>query len=906
MTRVALPDETARRRVTSDLDTTFLVEAGAGTGKTTVLVQRLLALVRKGRGRLERVAAITFTEKAAAELRMRLRAENDAVLANPLSGDERNNLQAARLQVERAQISTVHAFCAALLRERPVEARVDPGFTVLDQLAARLLRVEVWQEWLAQEMDRSPDILKQALRLGLTLTHMETLRDFVVEQRDCLHLAPEVVASSVAEFRALLVPALARLSTLRAACINDADRALAQIAALASLVPDDEDPRQWYRLLLRELSINSKAGTKANWQPATVLDEVRTLLKHISETHAHIRSAWFHNLTLGLVHWLGGYLRAYEDKKRERSSLDFTDLLLRTRDLLRHNLEVRRYFHSRFDYLLVDEFQDTDPLQAEVVFFLAEQEPRATDWTTVALRPGRLFLVGDPQQSIYRFRRADLEVYTQVRTAIERQGEVLSLSANFRTRAPIINWINETFDRVFANGETDQPPYRPLSATRQEETGREVVFLPVARDLVSDQPSREELRHAEAKTVAAFLKQSVSYAGLAIWGDRVVQYRDIAVLFRTHQAMAAYEEALQSVGVPYRVYGGRRYASRQEVEELRALLRAIDSPSDSVALVATLRSSLFGFTDEELGLWVSIGGKLDYMEPAVPAPSSVSHRFLAAFTLLRDLHVRRTQVNPVTLLYEIYDRTHLLPLFALRPQGAQRVANLLKLIDTARTLSIRGLDTLTALTRFLEQQEYIAEEGEPPITEDQDDALHLFTIHKAKGLEFSVVVLADVVFNSGRSSRSGIIERVEGTLELRAGPRTLTCTTQGWQKAEEREQARDAAEERRLWYVAAARVRDHLIIPVPPRVETKANGKQWTLVDESLFLLDSVHTPHEEGGNGRPFAYHSNVDMVEHATPVAPVASQFTKIEPDEAVLHTYQEWETQRRETLAKGRRAG
>lgn len=905
MTRPALPDETARRRVTDDLGTTFLVEAGAGTGKTTVLVHRLLALVRNGRGRLERIAAITFTEKAAAELRVRLRGEIDAALTGSLTDDERLNLQTTRLQLERAQLSTVHAFCAALLRERPVEARVDPSFTVLDQLAVRLLRTEVWQEWLAQEMDHGPDILKQALRSGLTLAHLETLRDFAVEQRDCLYLAPAVVASSQPEFRTLLVRCMAQLSTLRASCVNVADRALAQITALAALLPAGEDDRQWHRLLLHELSIDIRAGMRANWRPATALDEVRALLKQINEAHANAHSAWFHNMTLALVRWLGGYLRAYEDKKRERSSLDFTDLLLCTRDLLKQNLEVRRYFHGRFDYLLVDEFQDTDPLQAEIVFFLAEREPRATDWAGVELRPGKLFLVGDPQQSIYRFRRADLEVYAQVRAAIERQGAVLSLSANFRTRAPILTWINETFTREFAGMEVDQPPYRPLTATRQEETGREVVFLPVPPDLVSAQPSREELRQAEAKTVAAFLKQAVTYAGLAIWGDRAVQYRDIAVLFRTHQAMAAYEEALQSVGVPYRVYGGRRYANRQEVEELRALLRTIESPSDTVALVATLRSSLFGFTDEELALLVSTGGKLGYLTPSVPTTIPVADRWIAAFAVLRDLHARRAHISPVSLLYEIYDRTHLLPLFALRPQGAQRVANLLKLIDTARTLSTRGPNTLTALTRILEQHEYITEEGEPPITEDQDDALHLFTIHKAKGLEFPVVILADAVSTGGRSSRTGIIERITGSLELRIGPRTLTCTTQGWQKAEVREQARDAAEERRLWYVAAARARDHLIIPILPRVETKAGVRQWMLVDESPLPVDSVSTACE-AGNGRAFVYHSSIDMIGQTAPASPVTAQFTKIEPDETVLRVYQEWDTRRRETLAKGRRTG
>ena len=186
MTTPLLPDEEARRRAATELGTTFLVEAGAGTGKTSVLLQRLLTLVRSGRSPLERVAAITFTERAAAELRVRLRSEIETALAGPLSDEERRNLREARSQLEHAQISTVHAFCAALLRERPVEARVDPAFSVLDQFGANLLRSEAWHEWLAQEMDRGPAILKRALRAGVTLAHLETLRDFVVEQRDCL------------------------------------------------------------------------------------------------------------------------------------------------------------------------------------------------------------------------------------------------------------------------------------------------------------------------------------------------------------------------------------------------------------------------------------------------------------------------------------------------------------------------------------------------------------------------------------------------------------------------------------------------------------------------------------------------------------------------------------------------
>ena len=909
MTTPLLPDEEARRRAATELGTTFLVEAGAGTGKTSVLLQRLLTLVRSGRSPLERVSAITFTERAAAELRVRLRSEIETALAGPLSDEERRNLREARSQLEHAQISTVHAFCAALLRERPVEARVDPAFSVLDQFGANLLRSEAWHEWLAQEMDRGPAILKRALRAGVTLAHLETLRDFVVEQRDCLSLLPATVEAPLPEFRAILTRAVTRLLTLTASCVNPTDRALAQITTLAALVPAAEDDLLWERLLLRNLPLSSRAGTKANWKPTAAFDEARALFDQISTAHTQTRATMAHNLSVGLARWLDGSLRAYQEKKRERSSLDFVDLLLLTRDLLRHNLEVRRALQGRFHFLLVDEFQDTDPLQAEIIFFLAEREPRAAEWTTVGLQPGKLFLVGDPQQSVYRFRRADLEVYAQVRAAIAQQGEVLSLSTNFRARAPALTWINETFTHEFASVGVDQPSYRPLVATRQEDTGREVIFLPVSG--VPAQPSREALRQAEARTVAAFITQTIERGSRAVWGGRAIGYRDIAVLFRTYQAMEAYEEALRDAGVPYRVVGGRRYASRQEVEELRALLRTVESPSDTTALVATLRSSLFGFSDEELALFVSAGGRLDYTARSAPPICPAADRFTAAFALLRDLHTRRVQVSPALLLSEIYTRTHLVPFFALRPQGVQRVANLLKLIDTARALSAQGLPTLTAFNRFLDEQENAAEEAEQPVMEEHEEALRLLTIHKAKGLEFPVVTLADAMYHHGRSSRTGISERVGGNLELRVGPRDLTCTTQGWQKAEAREQERDAAEERRLWYVAATRVRDHLVIPVTPRVEGSVKAELWALEDglpcSGPVSVSSSGTCSELGRRGSMvFVYHNNAPTPDQTVPVPPAAPVFTSLASHPIAVHAYQTWEAEQRTVRIGGSRVG
>ncbi len=902
MSDLPVLDSEARYRAITELGTTFLVEAGAGTGKTSVLLQRLLTLVRTGKGQLPRVVAITFTEKAAAELRVRLRAAIDAALAGPLPDDERQHLRTARTQLAHAQISTVHAFCATLLRERPVEARIDPDFTILDESRANLLRSEAWQEWLTQEMERSPHVLKQAFRADLTLEHLETLRDFLIEHRDCLHLLPTPLAFSLPEYRTTLTDSVAHLSFLSSACVNPTDRALTAIRSLRELLPANENDALWERFFLRDLALSTTAGARTNWQPATALDEIRNGLRHTAEVHTQARSTLLHNITVALAHWLAGFLHAYDKKKQEQNSLDFTDLLLRTRDLLAYHLEVRRYFQQKFDFLLVDESQDTDPLQAEIVFFLAERLPQATDWTTAALRPGKLFLVGDPQQSIYRFRRADLDVYLQVRRAVARQGEILALSSNFRSRAPVLTWINETFTRAFAATETDQPSYRSLTAVRSEETGSEVILLPVPEDLVPTQANREDHRQAEAKTIAAFLKQSVEHPHVAIWGNRQVRYCDVAILFRTYQAMERYETACKSSGVPYRIIGGRRYTSRQEIVEIRTLLRTIENPSDTTALVATLRSSIFGFSDEDLAHFVAAGGRFHYLSPHIPASLPGAEDFTAAFTLLNDFHSRRTQLHPATLLYDIYTRTHLLPFFALRPQGTQRVANLLKLIDIAHAFAAQGFSTLDAFTRFLDRQDGAVLEEESAIIENQEDAVHLLTIHKAKGLEFPVVILADAVGSHGHQSRrTGILERLNRRLELSVGPRSLTCTTQGWQKAEAQEQEKDAAEEQRLRYVAAARVRDHLIIPITSQGKGGGNITHWALGEGQEWLLDSSSLSPAE--RGKVFVYQMRTQEINQIAQEPQPAFRFSQVKLDLTTHDTYQKWQADRQIMLMTGK---
>ncbi len=798
------------RRLVEETRTTFVVRAGAGTGKTTVLLERLLSLIRSGVSRLDQIAAITFTERAAGELRVRLRAEIEAALDALSPERERRLFLEALGALERAPIATIHAFCAGILRDHPVEAGVDPEFTVLEEAAARLFYTQTWQEWLARELHTSGSLLKRALRLGLTLEHLEAAATFLLDHRDCLHLLPSPLPSPLPPFQETFKRAVEKLASLQHLCLDPRDRALEQIRLLTCLAGSWAEEGQGERLLAKRIPLSPKVGSRSAWQGEKVLGEVRSLLAHLAQEWQKAQRVFFHNLAAELSQWLCGYVGYCQGKKRERGLLDFTDLLLFTRDLLKFHPDVRHTLQQKYHAILVDEFQDTDPLQVEIVFFLAEAGARAKDWTEAEIQPGKLFVVGDPFQSIYRFRRADVAMYQQACAALGRMGEVATLEANFRTRAPLVDFFNETFSRLMSGASF---PYVPLVSTRFEFHGKEVTCLPVPPGLLSSKPSRTEERQAEARVAAAFLKRVVEWGDLSLWGEERLRYRDIALLFRTYQAMEVYAEALRSLGVPHRVFGGRQFYRRPEIGMLLALLRSLENPWDREALVAVLRSPLFGFSDEDLFLFSTTGGTLNY---TVAPPSGVhaAPRFSSAFGFLLEFHRCRNALSPAVLLEELYARSHLLPLLALLPQGEQAVANLLKVCDLAR--SCGPSLTLHAFVRFLDKMEREGWEEEAPLSEAGEEAVWLLTVHKAKGLEFPVVLLADATPPRRVRSPVGVMDRSAGKLAIRLGPRPLGCETLGWGELEEKERWEEEEEEKRLLYVALTRARDLVVIPLLP------------------------------------------------------------------------------------------
>ncbi|MDI6752985.1 MAG: UvrD-helicase domain-containing protein [Thermodesulfobacteriota bacterium] len=811
-------DRDAARR---DLTRSLTVEAGAGTGKTTLLVDRIISLLLSRRASLEQIVAITFTEKAAGDLKIRLReALEKAVLQS--REDEGEAWQQAVGDLERAPISTIHSFCASLLRERPVEARIDPNFEPMDEMGLEMLFQEVWELWLGQELWKKSAPLRRALSLSMSLADLASMVGQLYDNRDLIPKGPlprpfYSTEAFVQNFQKGIKEAL----TLARDCRKEGDKGFQNIQALKEIVPEIEEasPERREILILNELVIKS-AGNKQNWKPPASCEAQKQIFDDLAGELEELKRSIRAETMADLVEWLRGFLKAIEEEKAKHGVLDFQDLLLLARNLLRDNKEVRRYFQEKFLYILIDEFQDTDPLQVEVVFFLAEDGARAGTWEEVEVSPGKLFLVGDPKQSIYRFRRADIETYEKAREQLTKKGGSLTIRQNFRTVPSIISWVNQVFEPLIQPSDQGyfQPAYIPLIAheERKESIKNQpgVILLAPPPDFDPEEALAPFVRQKEARSIAALIEEMVGGKNKNQWliydkkgkDSRPVCFRDIALLFPALSGVEIYEEALKERGIPFRLEGGKEFYLRQEVRNLLCCLRVLDDPADEISLVAALRSPFFGFSDEEIFLFVSSGNRLHYLQGLKEKESAFSD----AFSLLRKLHEKRNAVPISSTVSALLCKTKALEFSLTRHGGEQMAANLRKIIDQARAFEKERSATFRRFVEWLgSREEEGLREGESPWSEEGEENVKLLTVHKAKGLEFPVVILANLAAERNRKQQF-IPQRLQGRFELAIGD----FKTEGYDSAWEQEKAKMEAEDRRLFYVAATRARDYLAIPL--------------------------------------------------------------------------------------------
>src|SRR5665648_395525 len=525
----AVCDQDVRDLVTGDLGATFLLEAGAGTGKTRVLVDRYVRCVLDealGTGDVRTVAAITFTEKAAGELRQRVREEFEARAAEAEAGsDAADAIERALAALDDAPISTIHGFAGRLLREFPVEAGVDPAFEQLDGLGSDIERAHLWEEWLTElaaadssgeatgeageptAERRVRDWLSRLLRVGVKLEDVRVLaagpKGLFGERYDLDPApGPPPEPDLVAGFAGLAAPLTSLRDFCVAACSDQTDKgfgaAMQLVEAAGSLLAEPPADIDLVAAALYALPAKTNptapGGNKGNWDAAAGgKEELQLRYRAAIALVIVLRDEYAEYVTGLAVAVADSFARWAGHAQIGLGRLDFTDLLGRLRDLLTGDLAARRALQQRFRYLLVDEFQDTDPLQAQIVFLLCEREPLAAHWRHVVLQPGKLFVVGDPKQSIYRFRRADIALYDQVKRLVDGQpdgtGVVTAIRQNFRTTPAAVGWVNNVFAPVFDDDQSEgrQPgyqwvePYRPPAEGPRIAVLRPRVWLPGRR-----------------------------------------------------------------------------------------------------------------------------------------------------------------------------------------------------------------------------------------------------------------------------------------------------------------------------------------------------------------------------------------------------------------------------------------
>ncbi len=827
MTEPVLADEIVRQRLRLEMETTFFVEAGAGTGKTTALVSRIVQLVARDELPMERLAAITFTEAAAAELRDRVRQALEHAAVSRPSDLERARCEKASREVDLASVQTIHAFAGSLLRTYPLEAGLPPNFTMLDELEQERAFDDRFRAWL---YDQVPDeafperrsAVRRALALGITADQLRELATRLQDYRDLLEPStvwprPEV-ADPVLVSRRWGVSLLELASSAAFEAYDPDDklalelRRLRGIAERMAVVDDAEEALR----LIRQCVPKTQGGSQNRWPPGRC-KQIKDILKECaaelsSEVEAH-RSAAFADL---LQH-LRDFTLAFAADRKRAGTATFHDLLTWARDLLRDDPEVRRRAQARFDRLFVDEFQDTDPLQVEIAWFLTSDPSQIAerDWRELRLVDGKLFIVGDPKQSIYRFRRADIGIYDEVYSRLSRPSDRVVLSQSFRSPTQLVDWFNHHFEWDIQRVAHVQPQYERLDP-RPVDTDAPLDPNGIPRYRVRHFGRRVETAverwQEEAQSVARLAAQIV--CGESPWQvidkgsncARSARYNDICVLIPTRTNLRGLERAFQREGVPFRMESGWLVLHTQEVRDLLSCLRAIDDPSDQVALVAALRSPAYACSDVDLLRWVDARGRFDYERPGPGCDGPVR----AALASMRTFHTIRMQHSPAALT-ELFIRDRMLAVQAFggsKPRDALR--RLRYVVSQARTLASSGPSTLRALCDWLEsrqREQYY--DAESPLPDADEDAVRFMTVHGAKGLEFPIVILTGLGVASNRAGPQSVDlvpDYHSDILNIRCGD----FLTSGYGR--DTEKTMYEAEQRRLLYVATTRARDHLVL----------------------------------------------------------------------------------------------
>jgi ATP-dependent helicase/nuclease subunit A len=836
------PDQPARDRIQTDLTTNLLVEAGAGSGKTTALVSRLLQHVITGTP-VEQLAAVTFTRKAADELRERFQLQLEQVVRDGAAdATPHSRCVVALRDLERAFLGTIHSFCARLLRERPIEVGLDPDFEEIADIDEEPMTRAFWREWIDESRRLDDPDVRALYECGLDPSDLHTAfartKIFHDVEFASMSVAMPEVGNTMSRLDALLDRALAMIPAPMHEDGPDRLMLLAQRLRFHRSVSDWSDAVTSCALL-ESLTTSQMAVIQKRWSsdkagktnPAKLLSD--DLVAFLTDVATPVIQQWREYRYPIVMRVLQKAVAQFAARRHANGTLGFDDLLLLCARLLRENPAVRDELGERYRYLLVDEFQDTDPVQAEVCLLLASESRSGNDWQSVTPRAGALFVVGDPKQSIYRFRRADILIYERVRQRFEQFGATLALTSNFRSTKAIGAFVNTHFESVFpVESSGVQAAFSPLIAAK----GASVV--PTAGIM------RYTLRYtsggapavvdADAALVSAWIADRIG-AGEAPGNFLVLTYR------KDH--IASYARALAERNVAVSTTGAN-LTQEHELREIMVVLRALADPGNPVLVVAALEGLFFGLSAADL-----FAARREDIAFSISAPvvGDVLPVARALAVLRRWFMLSRLQPADV-LLEHIFDETGLLYLAAGSVLGDARTGTLLHIVESVRAESATGRSGLTDAIGMLDAL-LDGDSPDAPLRPGRSDAVRVMNLHKAKGLEAEIVILAAPtdrnehepevhVTRSAQGSATGgiLITRGSGKQKQRLAQPV------GWDAMQATETQFQRAEEERLRYVATTRAKRALVVAQAEKMgnTVRPDSSMWRPLAATLEQMSGV------------------------------------------------------------------
>ena len=847
---------TPSQRQALNIEKHICVTAGAGSGKTTVLVERYLKILREGNATPQEIVAITFTEKAAAEMKERI-SEELSLHEKRERSEQDNPLQGLREKMGTAHISTIHAFCSRILQEFPFQAGVPANFSILQGIDQKLLLQETVKETLrdiaTDEEDKHRDAFTRLLQRYGGQQKLVDLLSTMINQRDALeHLMQEIyrhpndteirgalqkrVRERQQEIQERLMSTIDIPEFIR--CLN----AVLQVARgrnteavrdltrqLETLYAQNPDAPELPKLLKQiadlitikngNIAKSAFIGTRVDTTDIdTEINGLVSAAKKIKalpllenekddETDKTDPVETDDDFLLSTIHdLLTLYTRiskAYRTAKLSQGKLDFTDLQLKTRDLVRNNAEIRQKLVSRHKYYMVDEYQDTNELQYELVMLLTNE-----------LTAANLFIVGDPKQSIYAFRGADVRVFTKTKEKIvDNGGDDIPLTENFRSLRDTVGFVNYFFNHLMGDGkETEfEVAYEALTQARPVETNGTVEILLGKQD--DDLANEYSLIAHHIKSMKANAETIYKRDENGEEAEHPIEYGDIAILIQTRTHLPNIENALLEADIPYLTTGGVGFYQRQEIYDIWNYLNFLNDPKENqTSLAAVLRGPAFGISDTELYEISRQKGENFWDKTQNYQDSSHNLRTAIATLKRHKQFARRMPVNQ--LIVTIVNETGMIGTLKTGKQGQQRWVNYQKLLEHARNFD--GDETKQILPDFIEFLDILIEEerreGQAPV-EASSGAVQIMTIHASKGKQFPVVILPRLD-RKGQTDREPFIDEAFGIGFSPLNPDKDYSKTEPdiVTHMKNRTNEKEIAEKKRLFYVGTTRACDRLIL----------------------------------------------------------------------------------------------